>query len=52
MPGEPTEIVLHDNLEDPYQLENVAGENPDVVERLVREELTPWLVRTADPWRR
>ncbi len=52
MPGEPTETVLHDNLEDPYQLENVAGENPDVVERLVREELTPWLARTADPWRR
>ena len=52
MPGEPTETVLHDNLEDPYQLENIAGENPDVVERLVREELTPWLARTADPWRR
>ena len=52
MPGEPTETVLHDNLEDPYQLENIAPESPDIVARLVREELSPWLERTGDPWSR
>ncbi len=50
MPGEPTETVLHDNLEDPYQLSNVAEGNPGLVERLMREELIPWLEKTGDPW--
>jgi arylsulfatase A-like enzyme len=50
MPDEPTETVLHDNLEDPYQLDNVAGDHPDIVQRLVEEELVPWLERTGDPW--
>jgi arylsulfatase A-like enzyme len=45
-----TETVLHDNIEDPYQLKNIAGESPEVVERLAREELIPWLVKTNDPW--
>jgi N-acetylglucosamine-6-sulfatase len=50
MPGEPTEAVLHDNQEDPYQLENIAAGNPEIVARLVEEELNPWLERTGDPW--
>jgi arylsulfatase A-like enzyme len=50
MPGEPRETVLHDNVEDPYQLKNVADEMPDVVERLIEDELVPWLQKTADPW--
>jgi arylsulfatase A-like enzyme len=50
MPDEPTETVLHDNVEDPYQLENIAAANPDIVARLVEEELNPWLERTGDPW--
>ncbi len=45
-----TETTLHDNKEDPYQLRNVADESPDVVERLIEEELTPWLEKTKDPW--
>ena len=51
MPGEPRRTVLHDNLEDPYQLENIAERSPEVVQRLVREELEPWLRRTDDPGR-
>jgi hypothetical protein len=47
---QPTRTVLHDNLEDPYQLKNIADEDPDLVERLILEELTPWLERTKDPW--
>jgi len=50
MPGEPTETVLHDNLADPFQTENIADQNPDLVARLVREELNPWLEKTGDPW--
>lgn len=42
--------ILHDNLRDPFQLENVAPENSDVVQRLIEEELRPWLNRTGDPW--
>ncbi len=45
-----TETTLHDNKEDPYQLRNIADESPDVVERLIEEELTPWLEKTNDPW--
>ena len=42
--------VLHDNVQDPYQLENIAQERPEVVQRLVEEELNPWLRKTGDPW--
>jgi len=42
--------TLHDNDADPYQLRNIAGESPNVVARLIEEELTPWLERTNDPW--
>jgi arylsulfatase A-like enzyme len=42
--------VLHDNRNDPFQLENVAAARPDVVRRLTEEELLPWLRRTGDPW--
>jgi arylsulfatase A-like enzyme len=44
------EVVLHDNVEDPYQLENVADLRPDVVRQLTETELTPWLEKTGDPW--
>jgi len=52
MPDAPIETVLHDNLEDPHQLENIAADHPDIVARLVEEELNPWLERTGDPWQR
>ena len=48
--GEPDTIVLHDNLADPFQLENVAEEHPEVVRKLIEEELVPWLEKTGDPW--
>ena len=50
MPDRPIETVLHDNVEDPYQLKNIADENPAIVKSLVTEELTPWLTKTNDPW--
>jgi len=42
--------VLFDNQTDPYQLENIAGANPEVVKALTETELVPWLQRTGDPW--
>jgi len=42
--------TLYDNVGDPFQLVNIAQEHPEVVEELVRTELTPWLQRTRDPW--
>ena len=50
MPGKEQQLLLYDRAADPYQLRNVAEEQPDVVERLIREELNPWLRRTEDPW--
>jgi arylsulfatase A-like enzyme len=46
----PTQIVLFDNSQDPFQLENIAQKEPEVVEELMRTELEPWLERTRDPW--
>jgi arylsulfatase A-like enzyme len=42
--------TLYDNVEDPYQLEDVADMRPEVVRELVETELKPWLRRTGDPW--
>jgi hypothetical protein len=47
--GEPT-YTLHDNVADPFQLENVAAENPGLVQDLRETELIPWLEKTGDPW--
>ena len=44
------ETVLHDNQSDPFQLENIAKERPEVVRELVGKELHPWLEKTGDPW--
>ena len=46
----PTRVVLHDNIEDPYQLKNIASDHPRIVEQLTRDELVPWLKQTNDPW--
>ena len=48
--GQPLSYTLHDNDNDPFQLENIAESQPDVVERLIREELVPWLEKNEDPW--
>ena len=44
------DTILHDNVNDPYQLQNIAQGRPDVVTELVERELTPWLEKTGDPW--
>ncbi len=50
LPDAPSEVVLFDNLRDPYQMTNLAGEDLEVVSRLKRDELLPWLEKTRDPW--
>jgi N-acetylglucosamine-6-sulfatase len=50
LPDQPGAVVLHDNQADPFQLENAAGANPELVRRLQEQELIPWLERTRDPW--
>jgi len=46
-----TDIYLWDRLTDPYQMHNLAEEQPDLVKKLYQEELLPWLEKTGDPWR-
>lgn len=43
------ELILHDNQADPYQMKNIAPENPALVSEL-RRELAHWLEKTNDPW--
>ena len=43
------EILLFDNLKDPYQLTNIAQSNPKIVRKLTAE-LKHWLKKTNDPW--
>lgn len=50
--GNPPVTVLRDNQEDPFQLKDVAGAQPEVVRQLVRDHLVPWLIKTKDPWLR
>lgn len=49
--GKPLKYVLHDNEKDPYQMKNIAAENMDIVNKLIQEELLPWLDRSGDQWR-
>jgi arylsulfatase A-like enzyme len=51
-PDRPTITVLHDNENDPYQLKNIADEQPQIATRLMKKELVPWLKKTRDPWLR
>jgi len=44
------ESILHDNVEDPFQLRNIAEGNPELVQELMETELIPWLRKTRDPW--
>ncbi len=44
------DYYLFDNQNDPYQLVNIAAENPEIVQQLIRQELEPWLIKTGDPW--
>jgi arylsulfatase A-like enzyme len=47
---EKNEVLLFDNKNDPYQLENIAESSPEVVRRLTGE-LNQWLRKTKDPWK-
>jgi arylsulfatase A-like enzyme len=49
MSGQPAERVLYDNVNDPYQLENIADRRPDIVHQCT-SELTRWLTKTNDPY--
>jgi len=46
----PPVATLFDRQVDPYQLRDVAAEQPEVVERLRAQELAPLLERLGDPW--
>ena len=47
--GKPAETILHDNVEDPYQLKNIAAEAPERVDKLTNE-LEKTLAKYGDPW--
>lgn len=49
--GKPLTFTLHNNVRDPYQMQNIADQSPDIIQRLIKEELLPWLEHTGDPWR-
>lgn len=46
--GEET-LELFDREEDPFQLEDVSGSQPEVMRRMLAE-LERWLIRSSDPW--
>lgn len=50
MPDQPTTTALFDRDADPFQLQNIAEDQTETVDRLIREELEPWLKRMGDPW--
>ncbi len=45
-----TQQFLWDRRADPYQMNNLAKENPHLLQKLIKEELNPWLRKTSDPW--
>ncbi|MBD3184981.1 sulfatase-like hydrolase/transferase [Candidatus Poribacteria bacterium] len=45
----PDTHILHDNKADPYQIKNIADENPSLVNKL-NDKLLNWLDKTEDPW--
>ncbi len=46
---EGSEIELYDRIADPFQLQNIARENPDIVQEM-RQKMEVWLEKTNDPW--
>jgi arylsulfatase A-like enzyme len=48
--GAAPHYVLHDNVNDPFQLRNIADDHQDIVQELVESELNPWLEKNRDPW--
>jgi len=48
--GQAERYVLHDNKNDPYQLRNIAQDEPGILADL-QVELDNWLNKTNDPWK-
>ncbi len=42
-------IMLYDRKDDPYQMKNIAAQNPGIVRELT-EEMRLWLIKISDPW--
>jgi arylsulfatase A-like enzyme len=47
----PGRVYLYDDLDDPYQLENIAKEKPEVVKKLTKR-MHEWMDQTGDTWER
>ncbi|MCF7567070.1 sulfatase [Sabulilitoribacter arenilitoris] len=46
----PDSLLLFDNHKDPYQMKNIAYQNPKLVDSL-KTVLSDWLIRTNDPYK-
>ncbi len=46
----PEMFHLYDRRTDPFELKNIAGEQPQIVRQLIADELEPWLKRAEDPF--
>lgn len=43
------EVILFDRVKDPYQLKNIASQNPQIIQQL-KKQLKEWLTKTKDPF--
>ena len=50
MPDEDFEIILFDNINDTYQMNNIAEQKKELINNLLEQELIPWLKKIDDPW--
>lgn len=48
-PNKTVKTILHDNINDPYQLKNIAEQKPAIVKELTRK-MESWLKKFHDPW--
>lgn len=48
--GSEERVTLFDDLKDPWQMRNIAPDNPVFVREMIEEDLVPWLRKTRDPW--
>lgn len=48
--GEQETVLLRDRAQDQFQMKDFAAEQPELVEKLRREQLEPLLERIGDPW--
>ena len=50
LPDSPLQYQLFDLKSDPYEMSDIAAQRPDLVQRLIKQELYPRLKQTGDPW--